>query len=310
MPAVKIGANATYARASGSDRKGTPIVYKIGGVERTASNPNGSFELFNYPAKPFADGDDVAKGNVGFSHPDYVDAGIKDVYTLSQDQREALRIVLPTGYKISGRLLDTAGKTVSNVMIEVFRENGAGRKATMTDANGRFVLRGLVKGPTLLRAHALERKQRIKLQITLDSDKSDLEVRLQAISLPTKPKAVAVLGMQLTDVTPELETAYDLGLQRGVLILDPGKDSERLKIGQLVEGYNFWMVGEKRIDSVREFINQVLAEAATQETDEYSVRVVYNFSTLDFYGSNTQYLKLTNDDLKQLREVLAGLTDK
>jgi protocatechuate 3,4-dioxygenase beta subunit len=310
VPAVKIGANATYARASDSDRKGTPIVYKIGGVERTASNPDGSFELFNYSVKPFADGDNVAKGTVGFFHPDYVAAAIKDVYALSQDQREALRIVLPTGYKISGRVLDIAGKTVSNVMIEATRENGAGRKATMTDANGRFVLRGLVKGPTTLRVHALELKQTIKLPITLDSDKSDLEVRLQAISLPTQPKAVAVLGMQLTDITPELQAAYDLGFERGALILDPGKDSERLKIGHLVEGYNFSIVGEEHIGSVREFINQILAEAATQDTDEYSVRVVYDFSTLDFHGTNTQYLKLTKDDVKQLRKALAELTDK
>ena len=310
VPAVKIGANATYSRASSSDPMGTPIPYMIGGIERTASSPDGSFELFNYPVKPPADGDHVAKGNVGFSHPDYVGAVVKDVYTLSQEQRESLRIVLHSGYKVSGKVLDGAGKAVSNVMIEAFRENGTGRKATMTDANGRFVLRGLDKGPTTLRVGSLELKQMIKLPITLDSDKSDLEVRLQAISLPTQPKAVAVLGMQLTDVTPELQAAYDHYFQRGALILDPGRDSERLKIGQLVEGYNFEMVGEKRIGSVREFINQILAEAATQDTDEYSVRVVYSFSTLDFDGTNTQYLKLTRDDLKQLRKVLAELTDK
>ena len=91
--------------------------------------------------------------------------------------------------------------------------------------------------------------------------------------LPTQPKAVAVLGMQLTDVTPELQATYDLGFERDALILDPGKDSERLQIGRLVEGYNFLMVGEKRIGSVREFINQILAETATQDTDEYSDRV-------------------------------------
>ncbi len=116
--------------------------------------------------------------------------------------------------------------------------------------------------------------------------------------------------MQLTDVTPELQATYDLGFERGALILDPGKDSERLQIGRLVECYNFLMVGEKRIGSVREFINQILAETATQDTDEYSVRVVYSFRTLDFHGTNTQYLTLSKDDLKQLRKVLAELKDK
>jgi hypothetical protein len=116
--------------------------------------------------------------------------------------------------------------------------------------------------------------------------------------------------MQLTDVTPDLQAIYDLHFERGALILDPGKDSKRLEIGRLAEGYNFWMVGEKRIGSVREFIQQVLAEAAKQDTDDYSIRVVYSFKTLDFVGTNTQHLKLTKDDLKQLRRVLDGLADK
>ncbi len=274
------------------------------------SNADGSFGLFNYTVKPFAHGDDVAKGTVFVSHPDYVSDEIKDVYALSQGQRESLRIVLPTGYKVSGRVLDVAGKPVSNVMIEASRENGDGRKATMTDANGNFVLRGLVEGPTFVRAHALDIKQKIKLPIKLDSDKNDLEVRLEPISLSTEPKAVDVLGMQLTDVTPDLQAAYDLHFERGALILDPGKDSDRLKIGRLAEGYNFWLVGESPIGSVQEFIQQVLAEAAKQDTDEYSIRVVYSFKTLDFVGTNTQYLELTKDDLKQLRKVLDRLANK
>ena len=92
------------------------------------------------------------------------------------------------------------------------------------------------------------------------------------------------------------------------MILDPGKDSDRLKIGQLAEGYVFWMVGNTRIGSVREFVNQILAETAGQNAEEYSVRVVYTFSTVDFDGTNTQYLKLTKDDLKQLQIVSDQLT--
>ena len=107
--------------------------------------------------------------------------------------------------------------------------------------------------------------------------------------------------MQLADVTPELKSAYDLFNDRGALILDPGKDSDRLKIGELAEGYVFWMVGNKRIGSVREFVERILAETAGQNAEEYSVRVVYTFRTVDSVGTNTQYLKLTNDDLKQLQ---------
>ena len=83
--------------------------------------------------------------------------------------------------------------------------------------------------------------------------------------MPADLKTYAVLGMQLADVTPELKSAYDLYHERGAFILDPGKDSDRLKIGRLAEGYTFWMVGNKRIGSVREFVNQILAETAGRD---------------------------------------------
>ena len=296
VPNVKVSANAQWKKSSG-------------GVERTISNPDGSFELFNYTVKPFAHEDDVAKGSVYVSHPDYVSGKINDIYAIAKDERDKLRVVLPTGRKISGTVLDIAGKPVTDVMIEAFHDDGDDRKATETDANGKFVLRGLVEGPTTIRAHALDLKQKIKLPINLDSDKKDLEVRLEAISLPTEPKTFAVLGMRLTDVTPDLQAAYDVYEAHGALILDPGNDSKRLGIGRLVEGYNFWLVGEQRIHSVREFVQQIIAEAAKQNTDEYSVRVVYSLNTLDFIGTNTQYLKLTKTDLEQLNKVLAELND-
>jgi hypothetical protein len=44
-----------------------------------------------------------------------------------------------------------------------------------------------------------------------------------------------------------LKAAYDLYSDHGALILDPGKNFERMIIGELVEGYNFRMVGDKHI---------------------------------------------------------------
>ncbi len=68
------------------------------------------------------------------------------------------------------------------------------------------------------------------------------------------------------------------------------------------------MVGKRRIGSVREFVDQILAETAGQNAEEYSVRVVYTFSTVDFDGTNTQYLRLTKDDRKQLQVLSDRLT--
>ncbi len=293
---VEIGANVVFADGTG-------------GVERTASNSDGSFELFNYALEPRVR-EETARGFVAFEHPDYIPTRIKDIYELSPAERESIRIVLPTGHTVSGTVRNLAGKPVPNVMVEAFLNSGRDRKATMSGANGEFSLRGLASGPSTLRAHTLEINQKIKLPMDLDGDKSGVDLRLEAINLDKPPKTVDVLGMKLADNSPELKSVYELHHDRGALILDPGEHSDRLEIGELVEGYNFWMVGMKRITSVREFVGQILAEAAEQDTDEYSVRVVYSFRNLDHTGTNTQYLKLTEGDIDQLRAVQAQLTER
>jgi beta-lactamase regulating signal transducer with metallopeptidase domain len=295
IPAVEVSANAAIGRGSG-------------GVERTESRADGTFELFNYPRKTDDLGKQLGKGHVFFNHPDYIDSKIEDIYALAPEKREALRIVLGTGRKVTGTVVGVDGKPVPDAMVEATRKDGGYRKATMTDARGKFALRGLTEGLTMLTAHALDIRQKLNLPMALSSDKLDLELRLRPIALPAGLKAHEVLGMQLTDVTPELKSAYDLWNDRGALILDPGKDSDRLKIGQLVEGYTFWMVGQQRIGSVREFVDRLLAETAGQNAELYSIRVVYSFRTVDFVGTNTQYLKLTKDDRRQLQVVSDRLT--
>ena len=173
----------------------------------------------------------------------------------------------------------------------------------MTDANGKFALRGLSEALTVLYARAVDIKQTVHMSIAYNGDQHDLRVRLKPISLPADLKKHDLLGMQLADVTPELKSAYDLYFDSGAVILDPGDESDRLKIGRLAEGCCFWEVGTTHVGSVREFVNQILTEAIGQNAAKnavHGVRVVYKFCTADGDGNMTQYLKLTKDDLKQL----------
>jgi beta-lactamase regulating signal transducer with metallopeptidase domain len=300
ISAVQIGANAAFGGGSG-------------GVERTASNSDGSFELFNYSVKPFAPEGGASKGLVFFFHPDYINRSIEDVYAIAPNEREALRIVLARGAEMTGTVIDVTGKPVPNAIVKAVRADWTHRKATTTDANGKFALRGLSDGLTMLSARALDIKQKVRMPIDVKGDQNDLQVQLKPISLPADLKKHAVLGMQVADVTPELKSAYDLYFEHGAVILDPGKDSDRLKIGRLAEGYCFWEVGNTRVGSVREFVNQILTEAAGQDAAKNAVsgvRVVYSFSTVDADGNMTQYLKFTKDDLKQLQIVSDQLTNE
>jgi hypothetical protein len=305
-----------YHRGVVVDEQGKPIpaaaiistlTFKDGEayVEITASGPDGAFELFNYPLfRAQLIGFEAAKGTVIVSQPDHVESRIDDVYAIPPDKRGDLRVVLGTGRKVTGTVLGLDGKPVARAMVEVNSKTPSRRKATLTDADGHFALRGLDGGPTTLIASALEIKQKARLSMDLVADKDAFEVRLQPIVQPAHRKTYEVLGMQLADVTPEWKSAYDLYHDRGAVILDPGPDPDRLKIGPLAEGYYFWLVGEKVVHSVREFVDEILAEAAEAadpDASEAGVRVVYGFKTPEFQGTNTQSLKLTKDDLAQLK---------
>jgi beta-lactamase regulating signal transducer with metallopeptidase domain/protocatechuate 3,4-dioxygenase beta subunit len=302
VPSVQIGANGVFLSADG---KFARAVY---GIEGTVSSKDGSFEIFNFPLQPDVEDQETEKGGLHFFHPDYAGKHIDDIYALSPDQRTTLSIVLPTGRRVSGIVLDMNGHPVANVMVEASDEKDHDRKTTITDADGKFFLRGLVAGSVIVRAHDLKQHQKIAMPITLDRDFDDLKLNLQPISLTTQPKTVSVLGMTLTDLTPDLSSIYDLYDQQGALILDPGKDSARLNIGELHEGYCFTMAGDyEHIGTVREFIKKVLDAATSENSPDYFCRVVYSVRTVDGIGSDTQYLKLTEADLRELRDVLSRL---
>lgn len=290
IPGVTIAAQASYTRSSG-------------GIERTATNPGGAFELFCYPEKLPNIGDGAGRGLVYFSHPDYVDNQLQDIYALAPGDRESIRLVLRTGYKVTGRVTGRTGKPVPRAMVKVDRKGGGQEKASLTDANGTFAIRGLREGPAVLRVRNLEIKQKAEVPLTLDGDRTDLEVRLKPIVVPGGVKSYAVLGMQLADVTPELKAAYDLGYDRGAMILDPGTNPGRLKIGEIAEGDVFWMVGDRRVGSVRAFVERLLAEPGVPIAGERRIRVVYGFIRVDSEGTNTQYIRFTEDERTALQEL-------
>jgi beta-lactamase regulating signal transducer with metallopeptidase domain len=292
---AQIAANANTPRASG-------------GVERTSCRADGTFELFNYTPDRFQLNFAAAKGAVVFYHPDYAERKIDDVYTIADKDRETLRIVLPTGHQLGGTVYDTAGKPVPYALVNVYRKFH--RKGTLTDANGRFTFRGLDDGVSTVEVRALDIKQKTKLSVAMAHDVADLAVRLEPISLPRDMEKIAVLGMQLTDLTPQLKSAYDVSDRSGALILDPGKAADRFEIGTLAEGYNFWLVGDKNVATVREFVNQLVTEASRQPGPIYRIRIFYSFHSLEFDGTSTQYIKLTQEDLMQLRTVLDQLAPK
>ena len=311
---------ARYYRGTVVDEQGQPIAgvqigayssssQRTGGVEMTATSPDGTFELFNYPVELIKLLDnEVRKSRVNFTHPDYIAAQVDDLNPIERDQRESLRVVLPTGQKLAGTVLDTAGKPVAGALVRAGLVSGTYSKGTTTDATGHFALRGLGRGllKVEVRAYPIKQKLRVPL-LMLNADTANLELKLQPIVLPPDLKTYDVLGMRLADVTPALQAAYDLYHPKGALILDPGPDAARLEIGEIAEGNEFWMAGNNQISGLRDFIDRIIAETGGRDADIHSVRVVYNVVTAEFEGTNTQHLKVTRDDLKQLQTLAKQL---
>lgn len=269
-----------------------------GGVTRVLTDKNGRFEIFDYP-KEQPKGED---GWLGVEHTKYCTIGIKDIYALPQDQRRNLRLVATKGRTIEGRLLDADGKPAADVMVEAdFPEE---RKATVSGRDGGFGLYGLPNGKCTILAHSLNLRQKIKQPLSLDHDITNLALMMSRIETPSQPRPITLFGMKLVDATPALQDEYDLFHDRGVLILAPGPNHARLQIGNLVEGDCFVMAGNyTNIRNIKDFVAQLLGNVKRQSDGSGTCRVVYSLRRVNLRGSNTQYIKLTAADLKELEAV-------
>jgi hypothetical protein len=285
VSSVNLTANSLlYLAGTVFDERGHPISdvlvtantavseHALGAVATTKTNSDGSFTLFNYslPRDADASGDWPRKA-LTVSHPDYVEAAIENPHALKPDERNKLRIVLKDGHKVSGIILDAAGKPAPDLTIKVTGSKGS-PKVTETDQRGKFVLRGLADGPTLVTSVDRKSKQQARVPFVISGDQIDVTVRLQPMQIPKDLKSYRVLGMRLADVTPDLRSAYDLRNQLGVMVLDPGKNSDSVS-WMSEEGDVLWAVGSERVQSVRDLLEKILATATHEPNQECAIEI-------------------------------------
>lgn len=105
--------------------------------------------------------------------------------------------------------------------------------------------------------------------------------------------------MKLIDVNPAIQAMFHLARPDGVMVLDAGADSRRLKIGKLQRGDQFWCVGDEDED-VKNFDNFKSRLLAAAKSGGEGIRVVYIFSRSNSTGTNTQYMVLGDADIAEL----------
>lgn len=279
-----------------------------GYVTFTRTDKDGRFEIFDFhPPEHFKDSE--TRGQLAFSHPDMLRSIVANVYALSAEDRERIDVTIRRGEMVRGRVLDSKGQPVSDAVIIAPPPESADRKEVRTDQDGRFTIKGLPKGAVALRCHIMDRKEKAEMQFDTGNAASEVTLNLSPVHLANPPEPIEMLGMKVADLTPELQKLYGLYTSKGVLVLESDRASLRFGVG---EGNCFWMVGNRKIANVREFVGEALriqakpeprGPGSTGEGYEGKIRVVFEYGTGK--GTNTQYLRLTDEDVESLKQ-LAG----
>ena len=254
---------------------------------------------------------------INVSHDDFVFGHADDLQSKSQDQLNNLEIRLRDGRSLRGRVVDAADHGVDGAVVRAeFHEGYYYRKGAVTNADGDFVLRGLppeydVTLLVLANEPLSVPARSAKLEVPKKhADEQAVTVHVAPIKIPDGKPVHTLLGMKLVDNDAGLNAAFHRPDSKGVTVIDPGEGVARLDIGDVRRGDQFWIVGEgwDTVSTVADLRDAILAAArpSPAKKGEYQCRVVYRFSRRDFNGTNTQYLRLTKDDMDALRKDAKG----
>ncbi len=313
------------------------------GVERTRTDADGRFAVYSYETDMLVERPDYQSPTaaIGFTHDRYSDTELSKLEDLKPAERTELLVEMNAGVSIGGVVQDADGAPVADVLIAV--NQALQRKAMRTDASGKFRFDGVKDAKAIVSVIEVAANRKAMEAVATDASNLETTIVLKNFASPIQTSR-DVLGMTLTDVTPAIDAAYDLSGTEfwrmmfadadndpsagyrvsGAMVVDRGDDFERFEIGELQPGYVFWMVGNDEIASTSEFITRLLAEAksptippsapgnmsaSTLPDGGARVRVVYNFANENVSGSNTQYMRLTKDDIAELERLAESLPD-
>jgi 5-hydroxyisourate hydrolase-like protein (transthyretin family) len=282
-------------------------------VAYDTTDANGRFEIFDFPLKPTLFEPGTERSQLTFRNAAKLTSIIKDIYPLSELERTNLHAILRSGHDISGVITSAATQAHSIAVVEAVPADAqAAQRTGWTDDDGRYIIHGLPDGKVSVRVHSPAFDLSARKTVQMAGADVELNFRMEPVVLKNPLKPVKMLGMELADVTPELQAVYDLSEPTGVMILDPGPNHVRLGIGGLSLGERFWMVGGKEIRNLKEMVEELLRidsiapPGRPNEGCHGNIRVVYSYRNRG--GTNTQHLKLTSEDIAELERIRLAFT--
>lgn len=311
---------ALYVAGTIQDQSGRPLVgARVAATLEDANSTayvcfdtarsDGHFEIHDFPvSRPSPE----LRGRLTITHDAHLTDYVLDVYSMDKSLRTDLTIRLSAGERVHGMVRSTEGKPFSGAIVEAVPADAHGaRRRAITDPDGRFELRGLLMGGVALIARTEDFGLKAERRLELSDGDTEVSLRLEPVVSNHAGPEVQLLGMRLADASQELKAVYNLDDARGVVILDPGSSHQRLGIGALEPGLRFWMVGRKVVRNLGEMVDEILrVESIAPPGDPNegcrgSVRVVYVFRNGE--GTNTQRLRLSAEDIQELKRVAITL---
>lgn len=294
------------------------------GVEKTSTDAEGKFGIYCYDATWLKDSAKWQQPTAGihFVNDEYILSSIDDLQDVEPSTRDSLKVVLKKGFSLAGRVLNSDKSPAGDLAITILQRPYQ-RKGMVTDANGMFRFDGVVGSSTQLRVVDVPGNSKLIQTIDVNESNLNMTVMLTPFESPLTTTH-QVLGMTLVNLTDAINSAYDLqlGSPQGVMITNPGTRFREFEIGELKPGDVFWMVGMESVDNLQAFVGQLIQEAKSPtrppapgvnpsaypgDDGEMYVRVVYLYNDDRGDGTNTQYMKLTPQDIAEFEKVLETL---
>jgi hypothetical protein len=231
-----------------------------------------------------------------------------DVRRLSEADRTELRVVLPKGRRVRGRLVDAEGRALAKYVATAGTATHPALCWAQTDAAGAFGFVGVPDGPVTIGAYVADLDLEAREDVTISADREDLVLVARPIALPGPPYPVLAMGLRLVEPTEELRVKHRLPPYVHVMIQDPGVVGGLFNVG-LSPGTGIWVIGEKKLTGIRDFVERIIAEydeAARGAGGAPQMRMIRIVAAYPDH-TNTQFFTPDARAIDQLRRLLPTL---
>ncbi len=285
-------------------------------LEILETDRQGRFRIHDLLPPPAEEGRPEVRGCIEFTHPAHVSETIEDAYALSGAERASLEVVMVRGLALRGVLRHADGSPAGDHLVETFRgDANANRKCALTGADGTFVVKGIGVGEVVLRASSARELSFVERNWDVRANDEEVELQLERLPFRGPVERERALGLEFVAMPPEVKKTLGYPDAYALWITEVTEDAPEALRRWAQPGDVLWDVGGIDVTSLRDVVAGVLKsvdryafydeKAGRPPREEYGVRIVIGIRRPGIAGTNTQGMKVTREQVEELRRWLA-----